>query len=376
MTQIVEPPPGPVSEEPKRTGPRIWVWVWFWEDPDTRSVKIGIVATVIVHLILFLTLPHLLTTAPLPRYRGHHTSPIHIRLVQPPAPTPPPDHEHQQFVEANPNAPANKPDHTNNFSDRNQQAAQEHPTAHSKSDRPTLKGRKDIHSNQIVDGRLVPPTPPVPPTPRVTQTQQKQTPTPKHQQNPLSGTERDFNPNVNGIGTNIAKEQSNNRPLPNRIDGTPDATADNSQIFTAPAIDPRHPQPRRTLDTFARPAVFEQNQFGTSNLGVTAIDARFNQFGVYLQRLVDAVQEEWDRILEGSNIYPPPGSTVQIRFTINSKGQISAIVKVDPSASCTEPATKACEAAITTPAPYGPWTDDMIAMLGNQQDLIFTFLYE
>ena len=32
--------------------------------------------------------------------------------------------------------------------------------------------------------------------------------------------------------------------------------------------------------------------------------------------------------------------------------------------------------AITDRAPYGPWTDDMIAMLGKQQEMTFTFYYQ
>jgi hypothetical protein len=32
--------------------------------------------------------------------------------------------------------------------------------------------------------------------------------------------------------------------------------------------------------------------------------------------------------------------------------------------------------AITKPAPYGPWTDDMKAVLGEQQEMTFTFYYQ
>jgi hypothetical protein len=39
-------------------------------------------------------------------------------------------------------------------------------------------------------------------------------------------------------------------------------------------------------------------------------------------------------------------------------------------------AEKACAAAITARAPYGPWTDDMIAVLGEEQELTFVFYYQ
>jgi len=37
---------------------------------------------------------------------------------------------------------------------------------------------------------------------------------------------------------------------------------------------------------------------------------------------------------------------------------------------------RACVSAITTRAPYGDWTDDMIAVLGSEQEMTFSFYYQ
>ena len=50
----------------------------------------------------------------------------------------PPKAPPMNFVEANPNAPDNAPDQTNNFAAQNQQVAQEKPSEESKSQKPAL----------------------------------------------------------------------------------------------------------------------------------------------------------------------------------------------------------------------------------------------
>lgn len=375
MSQSLVPPPASSADQ-KRKKNQPFIWVWFWADSETRSIKIGVAGTILVHLLLLLMLPHLLKTEPLPKYHPRRSMPLRIHIVSPPpAPVRPTQPIPQQYVEANPNAPENKPDHTNNFSDRNQQAAQEHPTKRSKSDRPTLKGLKNIQSNMIVNGRLVPPTPAAPPTPQVAKAQPKRTARPKREQNPLSGHDRDIGSNPHGYGTNIAQE-GNNRPIPKRVEGQKDAPLQQSDVFTAPAIDPKHPQARPTLDTFSRPAIFADNPVGTSNLGIAGIDARWSNYGVYLRRMLEIVQEEFDKLVDESQIYPPPGSQAWVTFKLNAQGKISAIVNVTPKAGCTDAAAQTCVSSITIPAPYDPWTPDMIAMLGSEQQMTFIFYYE
>lgn len=70
---------------------------------------------------------------------------------------------------------------------------------------------------------------------------------------------------------------------------------------------------------------------------------------------------------------PPPGTIVRVTFIINDKGDITDIAPGDGEAPLQ--AKRACVSAITARAPYGKWSDDMVAVLGHEQEMTFTFYY-
>ena len=89
--------------------------------------------------------------------------------------------------------------------------------------------------------------------------------------------------------------------------------------------------------------------------------------------MVEIVQVQFDRLNDESRIYPPSGSIVIVKFILNDQGQIARIISVENKA--TDAAARLCTSAITIPSPYGPWTDDMKAMLGKEQELTYEFFY-
>jgi hypothetical protein len=90
--------------------------------------------------------------------------------------------------------------------------------------------------------------------------------------------------------------------------------------------------------------------------------------------MIEAIQVQWERILIESRTEPPSGTTVTVKFTMDSKGRITEILDVENNSS--EQGKASCISAITNTAPYGDWTDDMIAVLGNSQELTFKFYYQ
>jgi hypothetical protein len=340
-------------------------------------VQIGILGTILIHLLLLLLAPRLLQVqAPPARPRPAAPQTFSIEIA-PDAfkQAPPPKQPHSfKFVEANPNAPENTPDKTDNVSFMNQQVAQEKPTPNGRSDMPALQGRKDVQSTQIVDGRLTKPQEQMPPAPPVV-TLPPSPAAARREQNPLAGDENQKGGDVDGYGSNFAKVADNAKPIPEQIKGVRDAPLIDGAVSMTPQIDPHHPQPRRTLQQqHVRPAIFTDNQFGTANIGPTALNAKWSNYGVYMQRLIETVQVSWDHILDQSQIYPSPGTTVSVTFKLNSKGEISQIISHKPDGDA--PAIDCCISAITIPAPYGPWTDDMISVLGTEQEMTFTFYYQ
>ena len=358
---------------------------WFvrmWNDPESRSTFIGLSGVLLIHLILWLIGPHILRLEPVHSVRPHSASKefnIEINpeefVKQPEKPVDP-----FRFVETNPEAPENTPDKTVNFAAQNQQVAQEKPTPDGKSDRPAMEGRTDIESNQIVSGRLIKPIEHVeaapPPTPVEVPVAEKAVTASKAEQNPLSGAEKFEGDTQDGVGSNIAKRLENAKAIPEKIEGTRDAPLIEGATSMQPAIDPRRPRPRQTIvaQQQVRPAILAQNKFGTENIGNVAVDARWSNYGAYLQKMINIVQIQWERIIIQQSANPSVGSTVTVKFVMNDEGKITNILHVDTTAN--EVASRACLSAITDRAPYGDWTDDMKAVLGNRQEMTFTFYYQ
>lgn len=345
-------------------------------DPDTRSIQIGVLGTILVHLLLFLTVPYLLKMEPVEMLARPPVPPqFDIELAEDEfeqtSEEPPPS----RFVEVNPDAPDNVPDKTVNFGAQNQQAAQEEPSPETGNDRPAMEGRTDLESNQIVSGQLVPDEPYQPPAPQVDEMIGEQALlAPKLEQMPLPGFEKMEGEATDSYGSNIAKFAENSSPVPEKVDGTRDVPLIQGATGLTPQIDPLNPRPAPRLERRARPAIFSENRIGTANIGPVAFDAKWSNYGQYLQQLIEAVQVQWERILTQSRNYPPRGTTVTVKFRLNTQGQVASIIDVR-SEFGSEQAKSICVSAITDRAPYGEWTEDMITVLGESQELTFTFYY-
>jgi TonB family protein len=140
-------------------------------------------------------------------------------------------------------------------------------------------------------------------------------------------------------------------------------------------IDPKSPRSRAsvTRPQMVRPAITAENKFGTANIAPVGRDPKWNQFGAYMQRLIETVQFEWQRVLVGKS-YPPADTTVTVKFVLDSQGRVARILEVKNTS--TDSGAGACVSAITNRSPYGPWSDEMKAVLGEQQELTFSFYYQ
>lgn len=350
-----------------------------WNDPESRSAIIGVAGVLVIHLLLWLVAPRVLRVDHVASVPPHTTErEFNIELdpevfaKQPKPPDP------FKFVETNPDAPENTPDKTTNFAAQNQQVAQEKPTPDGKSDRPATEGKKDFESNQIVSGRLTQPIEHVEPQPAPSALPAAETPVaaPRAEQNPLSGAEKFEGEDKAGVGANLSKRLDNARAVPEKIEGAKDVPQIDGTTAMQPAIDPRRPRPRPQVvrQQQVRPAILSENKFGTTNIGNIGVDARWSNYGAYLQRMIDTVQIQWERLIISMSAMPAIGSTVTVKFVMNEEGRIARIVNVDTTAN--ETASRACVSAITDRAPYGPWTDDMKAVLGTEQEMTFTFYYQ
>jgi hypothetical protein len=376
MSTILDPKPAPppLPHERRRqlTGA-----------PDRKAIQIGVVGTLLIHLLLFLIAPHLE-----PQGTGEFfpaaddgSRTFDIEMDAETFFTPPPP---QQFVEVNPDAPENTPDRTDNFGARNQQVAQETPTPDGESESPATEGQTEIESTAIVSGdraeQDAEPVPVVPATPEeIAELNEALEQAARRALDPLPGTERIEGDNPDGFGSSVVPLPTNPVPIPERVEGDPNATEAFGAASGSPfRVDPTRPAPRPTLAARdLRPAFIAERVDGTSNLGVIAHNALKTEYGSYLSRIIETVDRQWANNIRGKLTggfsYPLAGSQVKVKFRLMKSGDV-AIVEVDGTADTLW--SRVSVDAIAQRAPYGEWTDDMVTILGESTEITFTFFYQ
>jgi len=359
-------------------------WQPTQDEVDTKSLIQGVILAAIVWpllvCLLWLGTRHLGNHSQALAFKSRPKPTFDIQLspdefIMPRKPKAPPP----KFVETNPDAPENMPDNTTNFAAQNQQAAQEKPKLDSKGDHAATEGKKDFESTQIVTGQLTPPTdappPEPPPTPEIAKAIEKAAEARKAE-NPLPGFEKREGPSLEGYGMNKAPATDKATAVPEKVEGVKDAPTTVGDLSPSQiAVDPRKPQPRPILakQPRTRPAIFAEDLVGTKNIGPAGYDAKWSNYGAYLQRLLDTVQMQFDKLVENSGVYPPTGTVVTIKFRMDKTGAIAEIISVESTGG--SQAASLCTTAITARSPYGLWSDDMIAMLGESQDFVWKFYY-
>jgi len=335
---------------------------------SNRSIPIGIIATILLHLVIYLGTPQTFQRAPA-QGSDKYSDEMEFQLT-PEEPPPEPF----KFVETNPDKPDNPPDKTENFAAQNQQAAQEKPTQDN-NDMPTTEGR-DMPSVAIVTGQKAEPVESAnpgretPPTPEVAEIQNQARP---EALTPLPGFEKVEGDDEEGIGTNVSEVAPRPRPIEKRVEGEETPSKDEIVVAIPPSTPGRpSPQPRPRLQN-TRPAPLANQPHGVSRAGQIGVDAQFSEFGDYLQELIEIVQNQWNLVLDQTATRPPNGSKVIIRFTLSSEGQVTRIEEVEETAG--KPGTYACLNAIQARQPYRPWTKEMVAILGTEQVITFGFYY-
>jgi hypothetical protein len=343
----------------------------------TRSLGIGVVGTLLAHLLLIFAVPDELW-APLgaePRERPRRP-PLEIILQEEPEPIREP-----RYVTTNPDAPDNEPDETDAFSARNQQAANPEPAPQLSPDlSPARPGETETPFDQFISGSVQPPelevvqAPPQeqPPAPE----QQMQPESRPAEQIPMAGVEPSEGADTEGARFGSSDPSPLSQPTAERVEGERlDSTDQRPLAIATNPMQPQErrpaPQPRPRLPQ-ALPSPVRQQIAGVNRVGAIGVDARFSQFGEYMERLREAVQMRWETVLSGRAV-PMERSFVALRFTLTREGDVRDLHIVDTNAHVL--GIWACQSAISDPAPYGLWTEEMVKVLGEEQVITFTFHY-
>jgi hypothetical protein len=277
----------------------------------------------------------------------------------------------EKFVEANPNIPENSPDKVKQFSFRDQQAAQpvitklpllhSAPMIHGKEQsQKIIQGRKEKNVNQEVIMLPV-------------QAIKK-----KSEQNPPGDMKELMSSKVN-IKKYSALEGSFSQK--NSNDGN-----DNQSSTTIIPLqvsenleqkENARPKRRPKLSPDLTHGPLMKSVMNAPRVGTIAIECRMHSYGVYVQEMLQSVEEQWNQLARGSIQYLQrdllPGR-ITLRFELLSNGQISNLTRID-SEGKSLPA-ELCRQAIASRVPFGQWNQDMINDFGNSDTVTISFLYQ
>jgi hypothetical protein len=352
------------------------------------ALRIGIIGTILVHLLLIWLGPKFEKSFMAGAERVPRSAEISrqfdIEINQDVAELPP-----TTFVDVNPDAPDNVPDESDHFAAQNQQLAQEE-AALVEGDMPSTVGQDDVESTSIVSGDDAPPVLPIqapPPTPETDPAQSNPDALeelPALAQDPLGGGEKLIGEAEDSFGTNVVKLPENPQAdIDEPIEGVTDpeqASPDGKGVYYRP--NPNRPSVRPSLaQSQIKPAIFSNRVDGTQNIGAVAHDALKTTFGVYFERMLEVIRETWNLDVQGKverrHGFPLMGSRVMVSFQLHKDGSIT-IEKVDGNAGLLW--NGVAVEAIAAPARYddgfGEWPDDMRVILGDSTPIRLTFYYQ
>ena len=350
--------------------------------PDSGNIRSNLFGLTVTTLFLFVLIH--LHTAPLTRL-SHSTSPEKkedIEIQWAVKSIEEPKEDSKRFVEANPNSQINPPDETNNFSFQDQQAAQPTISINKKEgEMPETEGVEfSSKISPAIDAsplskKLPPPAP---------QNQKKNLPKKKQEEEPRKMSVKETNQkllNEKGIDVKSSDKEERKRIIDlsknkkikdSNIDRGDDNIAMTSTIETN-TIETK-PRPKLSPDLLRGPVM--KTVSSAPRMGVLAIECRLHPYGVYVQEMLRAIEDQWHHLARGSLHFLQKDklkSKITYRFTLKADGTINDLALTTKGGS-TLPA-ELCRQAIASRVPYGEWTQQMIDDFGKSDEITIHFNY-
>jgi hypothetical protein len=286
----------------------------------------------------------------------------------------PKNFEEKKFVEANADVPENPPDETNNFSFRDQQAAQ--PKIDSKlseNQTPKVEGSED--TVKIVEAEIESQPKPT------SDSSAKAIDKPEDKQTPLppslpSSSKTDLEKGLSDDGSHLVKGDGEDDGSQIIALNLQKPHQDHSPIRPTKAGTKPQQQPRPKLSPELIQGPLMRTSTSAPRIGTIAIESRLHPHGVYIQKMLKAIEEQWHQLALGSIRFMQkdrlPGA-LTFRFTLLSTGRIKNLSRMDSEGASL--AAELCRQAIASRAPFGNWTEDMISDFGKFDEITIGFRY-
>lgn len=137
----------------------------------------------------------------------------------------------------------------------------------------------------------------------------------------------------------------------------------------------RRPAPRpRTQIPHGPPLVLGQEETRVDRIGRAAVEARESAFGHYLDRMTEAIVNQWHRSARELGMAVESGTMVAVEFTLYADGEVGEVI-IRESTTQGVWGMLIIQDAIRSRAPYGIWTEDMKAIHGTEREVKMRFFY-
>jgi len=356
-----------------------------------KSIWTGLAGTVFVHLLGLLVVPDAFLSVDPSEVKNPYKE-YQIVLNDPEEP------EEPTYTQTNPDAPDNEPDETDRFAARNQQAAQEEAAEELDPDeRPSSESDDNVETDQFLSGSFEPPEFAPPPSESQEESEEESEESeempevmpvppvvPLKKEVPIFGELDEKDLEEDGIAeTDFEKEEEDPTNVDLQIDGE-EEEGEEEERFQSPqpmisAVKPSEafslnapsPRPRPKLPRVA-PGPIRDKKPGVSKTGSIAVDAKFSEFGEYMERLIETVSTSWNTLAqEGAQM--ENNSKVTLSFVLNSSGEVQEINLKETTAKAI--GIYMCRSAISQASPYAHWSEEMIMAFGTEEEITFTFYY-
>lgn len=281
----------------------------------------------------------------------------------------------EKFVEANPNIPENPPDEVKQFSFRDQQAAQPERTRNNNSDHtPKINGSKE--SVKIVD------------TLKNSKTTAQQSPSRKHNDNKAGKLTTQISKSTIESENKIIESKSVTGFISKKLTGDTDkknrekliAALQNNRmdpIISSSNNKVQKPKKRPKLSRELINGPLMKSITSAPRVGTVAIECSLHPYGVYIQKMMQSIEEQWNQLARGSIQYLQRDrlpNKVTWRFTLLANGSIQNLSRIDKEGESLP--SELCRQAIASRVPFGSWSDKMIKDFGKSDEITISFLYQ
>ena len=295
-----------------------------------------------------------------------------------------------RFVHPNPEIPSQDPGETEQFSTKDQRAAQELPLDEDRPEGPARVEGPLSDSSAVISGQYDAwpfPTSPEPPDPEEDEVFADPSDFLEDRLPPVRSSDADEAlEEAEGEGVRLVEGESEEPgENPDRItipvrdeahDPVDDARED-AEESEEPGEEPERrrpsPRPRRQI-TQGPPLVTGQDQTQAPRIGRVAVEARESAFGHYMDRMQEAIVKQWHRKARETGMGVESGTSVAVEFTLLASGEVEDILIKEATTEGVM-GILIIEDAIRSRAPYGEWTEEMKAIHGEQRTVKIRFHY-